>query len=88
MIFTVTLNPALDKTVKISDSTPGQINRIASVRVDAGGKGTNVSKCLRSLGEPTMAAAVLAGNAGKELEKMLQDGGITSLAQRVVIRRI
>lgn len=79
MIFTVTLNPALDKTVVIPRFAAGQVNRISTVRVDAGGKGINVSKCLHSLGEATTAAAILAGNAGKELEKMLIEGGITPL---------
>lgn len=79
MIFTVTLNPALDKTVVIPRFAAGQVNRIETVRVDAGGKGINVSKCLYSLGEPTTAAAILAGTAGRELEKMLISGGITPL---------
>lgn len=79
MIFTVTLNPALDKTVVIPSFSPGEVNRVQSVRVDAGGKGINVSKCLQALGEPTVAAAILAGTAGQELEQMLLDGGITPL---------
>lgn len=80
MIFTVTLNPALDKTIVVSDFTPGQVNRVASVRVDAGGKGINVSKCLRALGEPSIAAAILAGSRGEELEEMLRAGDVMPLA--------
>lgn len=72
MIYTVTLNPAIDKTVVIENLSPGQVNRVASVRVDAGGKGVNVSKCLRALGADTVAAAILAGSAGKQLEDMLK----------------
>lgn len=72
MIYTVTLNPAIDKTVVIENLSPGQVNRVASVRVDAGGKGINVSKCLRALGADTVAAAILAGSAGKQLEDMLK----------------
>ena len=72
MIYTVTLNPAIDKTVVIENLSPGQVNRVASVRVDAGGKGINASKCLRALGADTVAAAILAGSAGKQLEDMLK----------------
>ena len=77
MIYTVTLNPALDKTVQIPNFRPGEVNRIAALRTDPGGKGINVSKVLHALAEPNVAAAilggaeaVLAGDGG-----MVEDGG-------------
>ena len=42
MIVTVTMNPAIDKTVEISKLICGGLNRIQSVEYDAGGKGINV----------------------------------------------
>ena len=45
MIITVTLNPAIDKTVTIPNFNAGEVNRIETLRSDVGGKGINVSKC-------------------------------------------
>lgn len=73
MIYTVTLNPAIDKTVVIENLRTGTVNRVATVREDAGGKGINVSKCLKNLGVDSVAAMILAGEAGKRLENMLAD---------------
>ena len=71
MIYTVTLNPAIDKTVVIENFSAGSVNRVKSVREDPGGKGINVSKCLQNLGADSVAAMILAGEAGRKLESML-----------------
>lgn len=74
MIYTVTLNPALDKTVVIPSLTVDGVNRISSVRTDPGGKGINVSKVIAALGEKSVATGLLGGSTGRlilaELEKM------------------
>ena len=79
MIYTVTLNPAIDKTVVIENLRPGKVNRVSAVRTDAGGKGVNVSKCLKALGMPSVAAMILAGDAGRQLEAMLAQMEIPTL---------
>lgn len=79
MIYTVTLNPAIDKTVVIENFTAGTVNRIVSFREDAGGKGVNVSKCLKKLGADTVAVMILAGAAGKRLGAMLENMKIPML---------
>ena len=78
MIYTVTANPALDKTVVIPDFTPGGVNRVQRLRTDAGGKGINVSKYIAMLGGESVALALLAGEVGKEILAFLErQPGIT-----------
>ncbi|MFR7832606.1 MAG: hypothetical protein ACLU3F_15575 [Blautia wexlerae] len=48
MIYTVTLNPALDKTVQIPSFRLGEVNRISAMRTDPGGKGHQRLQGLRS----------------------------------------
>ena len=79
MIITVTLNPAIDKTVTISNFTAGEVNRIETLRSDVGGKGINVSKYLKELGCESTAAAFWGGEAGRSGEAQLRESGVESL---------
>lgn len=72
MIYTVTLNPALDKTVEIPGMALDTVNRITEMRTDPGGKGINVSKVIAKLGGESCAAGILGGESGKMLEKLLE----------------
>ena len=83
MIFTLTLNPAIDKTVEIPDFRPGAVNRITSVRRDVGGKGINVSKCLKQLDCDSTAVAFLGGGTGAWAAEQLQQAGIPVLAVEI-----
>jgi 1-phosphofructokinase len=76
MIITITLNPAVDKTVEIADFQVGTVNRVSSVRYDAGGKGINVSKVIQSLGGKSKAVGILGGSAGSFIQKFLERSGI------------
>lgn len=71
MIKTVTLNPAVDKTVEINDFKVGEVNRISSIRLDAGGKGINVSKTIKALKGNSIATGFLAGQNGKYIMEFL-----------------
>ncbi|MGN1377841.1 MAG: 1-phosphofructokinase [Dorea sp.] len=73
MIITVSMNPAIDKTVEIPKLIPGGLNRIRKVEYDAGGKGINVSKTIRELGGESIATGFLGGNAGKTIENVLNE---------------
>lgn len=77
MIYTVTLNPALDKTVVVPSFGVDQVNRITHVRLDPGGKGVNVSKMIASLGGDSVAIAALGGMAGEQWKQLAEDGGFT-----------
>lgn len=76
MIVTVTMNPAIDKTIDIEALEQGGLNRIQHVEYDAGGKGINVSKTIRELGGKSIATGFLAGNGGKTIENVLNTQGI------------
>lgn len=71
MIITVTLNPALDKAVEIDGFTIGNVNRIVSTRVDAGGKGINVSKVIKELKHKSLALGFLGGSSGDQIKSYL-----------------
>mgnify|MGYP006273768777 FL=1 len=65
MLITLTLNPAVDKTIYLNDFAIGEVNRPQKVRKDAGGKGINVSKVAAKLDHPTTAFGFLGGAAGE-----------------------
>lgn len=83
MIITVTMNPAIDKTVEIDSLIQGGLNRISKVEYDAGGKGINVSKTIRELGGKSIATGFLGGNNGRTIASVLEEKGIESDFVRV-----
>ncbi|MBO1264436.1 1-phosphofructokinase [Proteiniclasticum sp. SCR006] len=76
MIITVTLNPAMDKTMVIDGIEIGEVNRADSIRNDIGGKGINVSKVLKSFGTDTLATGFLGGMIEEPFRKELNRMGI------------
>lgn len=71
MILTVTLNPAIDRTVDVEELKEGKLNRAKASRTDPGGKGINVSKALCSYGVEQRATGILAGINGRYLLSLL-----------------
>lgn len=71
MIIAVTLNPAVDKTVEVDNCTINSVNRISSIKLDAGGKGINVSKVVKSLNGESIALGALAGKTGKFIKSYM-----------------
>jgi 1-phosphofructokinase len=78
MIITVTMNPAIDKTVDLEQMVQGGLNRVKNVIIDAGGKGINVSKTIKELGGRSIATGFVGGSGGMLIKKVLQDLGIES----------
>ena len=78
MIITVTMNPAIDKTVDLEHIEHGGLNRVKNVIVDAGGKGINVSKTIKELGGDTIATGFIGGSGGVLIKKVLMELGIQS----------
>ncbi len=76
MIVTVTMNPAIDKTIEVENLELGGLNRIKHVEIDVGGKGINVSKTIQKLGGISVATGFIAGNSGKIIENFMNDLGI------------
>ena len=73
MIITVTLNPALDKTIEIDQFKIDTVNRIVATRVDAGGKGINVSKVIVELKHKSTALGFLGGSSGTQIKNYLEN---------------
>ncbi len=75
MIYTVTLNPAVDCAVKVSNYCEGRVNRAESEVLTAGGKGINMSIILSRLGVQTMALGFCGGDTGHLLCSLLDKAG-------------
>jgi 1-phosphofructokinase len=79
MIYTLTLNPALDHIVRLEHLDLGETNRMNEELIKAGGKGINVSKLLKNLGQESTVLGYAGGFTGDELERSLEkDDGLTT----------
>lgn len=76
MIYTLTLNPAVDYIMHLRTFLPGETNRTSNEQFYFGGKGINVSRMLHTLGLSSTALGFIAGFTGKALEAALQSEGI------------
>ncbi len=76
MIFTVTLNPAVDRELLVPEIAFDQVLRAVECRVDFGGKGFNVSRMLKALGADSLAMGFAGGRSGELLQDGLRSLGI------------
>ncbi len=77
-VLTVTLNPAIDKTVFTDNFSLGKDHRVCGARKSAGGKGINVSRALVKLGSSTVATGIVGGMTGAFIVDAIKKDGIGS----------
>jgi 6-phosphofructokinase 2 len=77
MVYTITLNPALDRTLWVQKIQPDESNRIEKEQRYAGGKGIDVSRVMKTLGVSNKAFGFVGGFAGEELEGRLLNEGVS-----------
>jgi 1-phosphofructokinase family hexose kinase len=78
MIFTLTLNPAVDKEYTVPLLAMDEVLRASELRIDHGGKGFNVSRMLAALGTQSTAVGLAGGHNGRLLRDGLKGAGIST----------
>jgi 1-phosphofructokinase family hexose kinase len=76
MILTVTPNPALDYSIRLDALEIGKRAKYRDPTIDPAGKGINVSRMVRRLGEATLALGFASGATGELLKQGLDREGI------------
>jgi 6-phosphofructokinase 2 len=76
-VLTVTLNPAMDVSLRVARLVPVRKMRAEAVRRTPGGGGVNVARALARLGAPVMALFAAGGASGDQLCRMLAGEGVT-----------
>ncbi|MFS0764488.1 1-phosphofructokinase [Peribacillus phoenicis] len=72
MIYTVTLNPSIDYLVEVESFQMGKVNRTSYDAKFPGGKGINVSRVLKRLGNNTTALGFIGGQTGEFVKRFLR----------------
>lgn len=83
MITTITFNPSIDKHYNLNDIVKGTVTRVKDVKNTAGGKGLNVSRVIKLLGEDVTATGFLGGKFGEYIEERLHKAGIKTKFQKI-----
>jgi 1-phosphofructokinase family hexose kinase len=84
MIITVTLNAAMDKTLEVPSFTPGRRHRTVDQTTMPGGKGVNIARAIKRLGQPVIATGLAGGATGTRIVEALNDESILNDFVRIV----
>lgn len=82
-ILTVTVNPAVDVTVTPLCADKLRMRCSTNCVLSAGGKGVNVARALRTLGERALAAGIAGGETGEFLQGLLRREKIPAAFARI-----
>jgi 1-phosphofructokinase family hexose kinase len=83
LIITVTLNAALDKTLEVPNFTPGRRHRTVDQTTMPGGKGVNVARAIKRLGQPVIATGLAGAATGNRIVDALNDEAILNAFVRI-----
>jgi 1-phosphofructokinase family hexose kinase len=78
MILCITPNPAIDRTLVVSNFVLGNVHRTGRTIVAAGGKGLNVARTIRTLGGEPLCMGFAGGHSGRLLADLAQKEGLDS----------
>ena len=76
VIITVTLNAAIDKTLEVPSFTPGRRHRSVDQTTMPGGKGVNIARAIKRLGQPVIATGLAGGATGARIIEALDSESI------------
>jgi len=76
MILCLTPNPAIDRTMYLDGLVVGEVHRAGKTLVEAGGKGLNAARAIRTLGGDPLCMGFLGGHAGSLLAELAQREGL------------
>jgi 1-phosphofructokinase len=71
MIYTLTLNPAIDRTVFVDEINYKDVTRVKQTVRDAAGKGINVARVIDSLGLDVVCLGYIGGKNGEFIKQEL-----------------
>jgi 1-phosphofructokinase family hexose kinase len=83
LIITVTLNAALDKSLEVPNFTPGRRHRTVDQTTMPGGKGVNIARAIKRLGQPVIATGLAGGATGNRILEALGDEAILNAFVRI-----
>ncbi|CAN5453334.1 6-phosphofructokinase II [soil metagenome] len=82
-IVTITLNPAIDKSVTIDDIVPEHKLRCKNIKYEPGGGGINVSRAIKRLGGDSVAVFSSGGYSGMLMQELLKKEEVNFLPVKV-----
>src|SRR5260370_17437995 len=84
-IATVTLNPAIDQTVRVDSFRPNTVNRALAISFDASGKGVNVASFLADYGHDTAVTGYLGQENAAIFQQFFASNGTHDCFVRIPV---